>query len=72
MRQADQDSFWGVILGNSAASSGGKARAKSLSPERRKQIARKAANARWSERVSTPDGTKALTASINKCLRFGA
>jgi len=32
------------------ASKGGKARAKSLSPHRRKKIAKKAADARWSDR----------------------
>jgi hypothetical protein len=36
-----------VALGILGGSKGGKARAESLSPERRKEIATKAANARW-------------------------
>ncbi len=36
-----------VLLGSLGASKGGKARAKSLSKEQRKQIAKKAAKARW-------------------------
>jgi hypothetical protein len=36
-----------VALGKLGASKGGKARAEKLSPERRKEIARKAAKARW-------------------------
>jgi hypothetical protein len=37
------------ILSKLGASKGGKARAKTLSPERRKAIAQKAAKARWAE-----------------------
>ena len=36
-----------VALGRLGGLKGGKARAKSLSPERRKEIAEKAAKARW-------------------------
>jgi hypothetical protein len=36
-------------LGKLGGLKGGKARAKKLSPERRKEIARLAANARWAE-----------------------
>jgi len=36
-----------VALGKLGGAKGGKARAKALSPERRKAIARKAAKARW-------------------------
>ena len=38
-----------VMLGRFGGKKGGKARAKSLSPERRKEIARQAAAARWSK-----------------------
>lgn len=37
------------ILSKLGASKGGKARAETLSPERRKEIAQKAAKARWGE-----------------------
>ena len=37
-----------VALGRLGGAKGGKARAESLSPRKRKQIAKKAANARWS------------------------
>lgn len=36
-----------VALGSMGGKKGGKARAKKLSPRRKKQIAKKAANARW-------------------------
>ncbi len=39
-----------VALGKLGASKGGKARAEKLSPERRKEIARKAAKARWDKK----------------------
>jgi len=39
-----------VALGRLGGAKGGKARAASLSPERRKEIAEKAARARWSHR----------------------
>jgi hypothetical protein len=39
-----------VELGRLGASKGGKARAEKLSPERRKEIARKAAKARWDKK----------------------
>lgn len=38
-----------VALGRLGGLKGGKARAEKLSPEKRKEIARKAANARWSK-----------------------
>jgi hypothetical protein len=38
-----------VELGRLGGKKGGKARAEKLTPEQRKEIARKAANARWSE-----------------------
>jgi hypothetical protein len=38
-----------VALGRLGGLKGGKARASKLSPEQRKEIAQKAANARWSE-----------------------
>jgi len=41
------------ILSKLGASKGGKARAKTLSPERRKVIAQKAAKARWSDQDKT-------------------
>ena len=39
-----------VALGKLGASKSGKARAEKLSPERRKEIARKAAKARWEKK----------------------
>lgn len=39
-----------VELGRLGASKGGKARAEKLSPERRKEIARKAAKTRWAKK----------------------
>jgi hypothetical protein len=39
-----------VALGKLGASKGGKARAKKLSDERKSEIARKAANARWAKK----------------------
>lgn len=39
-----------VALGRLGGQKGGKARAEKLSPAKRKQIARKAARARWSKR----------------------
>jgi hypothetical protein len=39
-----------VALGKLGASKGGKARAEKLSPERRKEIAKKAAEARWAKK----------------------
>jgi hypothetical protein len=38
------------LLGKLGASKGGKARAEKLSPERRKEIARQAAKARWAKK----------------------
>jgi hypothetical protein len=38
------------LLSKLGASKGGKARAKTLSPERRKAIAQKAAEARWADK----------------------
>lgn len=42
-----------VALGRLGGIKGGKARADSLTPERRKEIAQKAAKARWKEKDST-------------------
>jgi hypothetical protein len=39
-----------VALGKLGASKGGKARAEKLTPERRKEIAKKAAEARWAKK----------------------
>jgi hypothetical protein len=39
-----------VALGKLGASKGGKARAEKLSPERRKEIARRAAKVRWAKK----------------------
>jgi hypothetical protein len=39
-----------VALGKLGASKGGKARAEKLSPERRSEIAKKAAQARWAKK----------------------
>ena len=39
-----------VALGKLGASKGGKARAEKLGPEQRKEIAKKAANARWAKK----------------------
>ena len=44
------------LLGKLGGSKGGKARAEKLSPERRKEIARKAAKARW-ERKQEQEGS---------------
>ncbi len=41
-----------VSLGRKGGKKGGKARAESLSPERRKEIARKAARTRWERKVN--------------------
>lgn len=44
---ADGRNAAAVLLGRRGGLKGGKARAKALSPERRSEIARKAAKARW-------------------------
>jgi hypothetical protein len=46
-----------VALGKLGASKGGKARAEKLSPERRKEIARKAARARWDKKHREEEGS---------------
>ena len=46
----DEKNLAAVALGRLGASKGGKARAEKLSPERRKEIARKAAKARWEKK----------------------
>lgn len=43
-----------VALGRLGASKGGKARAEKLSKKRRKEIAKEAAKARWSNKEKTP------------------
>jgi hypothetical protein len=56
-----------VALGKRGGLKGGKARAVSLTPERRSEIARQAALARWSKRAnaeaekSVPDGSGAAS-----------
>ena len=42
-----------VLLGHLGGKKGGKARARSLTPEQRKEIARKAAAARWGEKIKS-------------------
>ncbi len=42
-----------VALGRLGGKKGGKARAESLSPEKRREIARKAAEARWKKKDSS-------------------
>ena len=46
-----------VALGKLGASKGGKARAEKLSPERRKEIAKKAAEARWAKKRQQEEET---------------
>jgi hypothetical protein len=43
----DQKNIHAVALAKLGAAKGGRARAKKLSPERRREIAQKAAEARW-------------------------
>lgn len=43
-----------VMLGRLGGLKGGKARAESLSPEKRKAIAKKAAETRWAKNASKP------------------
>ncbi len=45
-----------VALGKLGASKGGKARAEKLSPERRKEIAKKAAETRWAKKRQEEEG----------------
>jgi hypothetical protein len=45
-----------VALGKLGASKGEKARAEKLSPERRKEIAKKAAEARWAKKRQQEEG----------------
>lgn len=44
-----------VLLGRRGGLKGGRARAASLSAEKRSEIAKKAARARWDKREKTPD-----------------
>lgn len=53
-------SLYGKLLGNPAASAGGKARAASLSPSKRSSIARKAANARWEKDIQDRAGKQEI------------
>ena len=46
-----------VLTIQEVASRGGVARAKNLSADRRRQIARQAAQARWAKKSNTPDPT---------------
>jgi len=50
MTEEEKKSEAARILGALGASKGGKARAEKLSPDRRKEIARKAAKARWDKK----------------------
>jgi hypothetical protein len=50
MREAEQKNPAAVALGRLGGLKGGKARAAKLSPRRRKEIARKAAQARWKKK----------------------
>ncbi len=45
-----------VALGRLGGLKGGKARASKLTPEQRKEIARNAAQARWSKQIYRPPG----------------
>jgi hypothetical protein len=45
-----------VALGRLGGLKGGKARAEALTPERRKEIAKKAIAARWAKAKETPKG----------------
>jgi hypothetical protein len=65
------DSLYGYLLGHPSAVKGGYARAQNLTASRRKEIARKAAQARWSERVSTPEPSEEPLVSMDKHIRFG-
>jgi hypothetical protein len=49
---ADDKNPHAVALGRLGGLKGGKARAESLSPKKRQQIARKAARARWGKKVN--------------------
>ncbi len=50
-RPEDKRNPAAVLLGALGASKGGKARAKALSEKQRKAIAKKAANARWQQKM---------------------
>lgn len=50
LHTADGRNLAAVLLGRRGGLKGGRARAESLSPERRREIARAAANARWSKK----------------------
>jgi len=45
---------YAAALGRLGGQKGGQARARALSPKRRREIAQKAARARWSKRKATP------------------
>lgn len=66
------DSFYGRLLGSPVASKGGQARAASLSPSKRRSIAKNAAKARWAERASTKEPSEEPIASMTKHIQFGA
>ena len=48
--ESDKKNPHAVALGRLGGKKGGKARAKKLTPEQRKEIARKAAKARWAKK----------------------
>lgn len=52
-QQEDQRDPKAVERGRAGGERGGKARADRLSPQRRKEIAQKAATARWKEKISS-------------------
>lgn len=71
MQRATLDSLYGNLLGNPSASKGGYARAASLSPSKRSQIAKKAAQARWSLRATPEKAPEEPIVSMNKHIKFG-
>jgi hypothetical protein len=64
-----------VALGRLGGLKGGKARAEALSPERRKEIAKKAIAARWAKVKEAPKGqaysssSYCCSASLSACAR---
>lgn len=59
-------------LGRRGGKKGGKARAQNLSPERRKEIARKAAATRWAKKLqTTPEPTAASWSATPSCIARG-
>lgn len=71
MPKSSIDSLYGNLLGNPSASKGGYARAESLSPTKRSQIAKKAAQARWSLRATPEKPSEEPIVSMDKHIQFG-